>query len=112
MPRLEKCYGCDRMFKSPSGILIHLESTACSSNVTQVDIDEWAVECYKSNLYVNGWDDELRYRCPSCDDKFAKVSGLLQHVETRACSEDYNGIIEVLRNCIEYQIQDSLYYGR
>jgi hypothetical protein len=33
MPRGEECHGCDEKSKSPSGILIDLESTACPSDV-------------------------------------------------------------------------------
>ncbi|KAH0829781.1 hypothetical protein AYO21_06737 [Fonsecaea monophora] len=107
-PRQNKCYGCERKFKSPSGILIHLESTTCDSEVTQVDIDKWAFSCHRSNLYTNGWYDEFRYRCPSCDDSFPKVSGLLQHVETAACGAGYNGILEKLTRYIKRQVQNVL----
>jgi len=107
-PRLKKCYGCDRKFKSPSGILIHLESTSCDSGVSQVDIDRWAFNCDRSYLYTNGWKEELRYRCPSCEDRFPKVSGLLQHIETTACAATYSGILEKLRRYVKQQVQDVL----
>jgi hypothetical protein len=96
------------MFKSPSGILIHLESTTCDSEVTQVDIDRWAFNCHKSYLYTNGWDDEHRYRCPTCDYGFPRFSGLLQHIETAACAAGYSGILEKLRRYIERQVQNAL----
>ncbi len=106
-PRLEKCFGCDRNFKSPSGILIHLESTRCDSEVTQVEIDRWAFECHQSYVYTNGWNEELRYRCPSCDYSFPKVSGLLQHIETEACAATYSGILEKLRRYIKQRVQNA-----
>jgi len=64
--------------------------------------------CDRSYLYTNGWKEELRYRCPSCEDRFPKVSGLLQHIETTACAATYSGILEKLRRYIKQQVQDVL----
>jgi hypothetical protein len=46
--------------------------------------------------------------CPSCDNSFPKVSGLLQHIETAACGAGYNGILEKLRRYIKQQVQNVL----
>jgi hypothetical protein len=101
---MEECYGCPCKFESPSGILIHLESMTCPSEVTQNEIDGWAFKCYQSHLYTNGWDDEYKYRCPECDENFTKVSGLLQHIETPACVAGYDDSLEKLRRYIEKQV--------
>lgn len=105
---MEECYGCTRKFKSPSGILIHLESMTCPSEVTQNEIDKWAFKCHESHLYTNGWEDEYKYRCPKCDENFIKVSALLQHTETLACAAGYEGSLEKLRKYIEKQVQNLL----
>lgn len=108
MDRDKECYGCDKMFKSPSGILIHLESRTCPSRVTSAQIEEWAFEHYESDSYTNNRFGYNKYRCPECDMNFPKVSALLQHVESAACSADYGyrSTVEELRAYIEEQVGD------
>ncbi|KAF5858308.1 hypothetical protein ETB97_004588 [Aspergillus alliaceus] len=55
-PRTMECCGCYKTFKSFSGVLIHLESGGCSSNITEDEIGNFARECYQSRKYI---DDEL-----------------------------------------------------
>lgn len=43
---------------------------------------------YSRSVLLNGWDsedDEHEYFCPSCEVWIARLSGLLQHVESDAC---------------------------
>ncbi|KAL2783495.1 hypothetical protein BJX66DRAFT_127263 [Aspergillus keveii] len=83
-PRTMRCYGCDHTFKSFSGMLIHLESGACASQMTEDQIDALAHRCYQSRKYVlrgldggEGW----MYKCPTCYREFMKLSALYQHAE-------------------------------
>ncbi|KAL2830135.1 hypothetical protein BJY01DRAFT_120863 [Aspergillus pseudoustus] len=82
-PRTMECYGCYRCFKTISGVLIHLESGSCVSEVTEEELDDIARECYQSGKYIyTGFEGgEWLYRCPSCDYTFAKLSALYQHAE-------------------------------
>ncbi|PLB48185.1 hypothetical protein P170DRAFT_410888 [Aspergillus steynii IBT 23096] len=81
--RTMECCGCYKTFKSFSGVLIHLESGSCPSNITEEEIDEIAHECYQNRKYTNegledgGW----LYKCPHCEIEFSKLSGLYQHAE-------------------------------
>lgn len=82
-PRTMECCDCYKTFKSFSGVLIHLESGGCSSNITEDEIDNLARECYQSRKYIN---DELEdggwlYKCPHCVTEFSKLSALYQHAE-------------------------------
>ncbi|KAJ9632914.1 hypothetical protein H2204_007482 [Knufia peltigerae] len=110
MERNEECYGCDKMFKSPSGILIHLESRTCRSRVTPAHIEQWAFDSWNSGSYTNHRSSHNKYRCPECDMNFPKVSALLQHVESPACNEDYGAYsdVEALRARIERHVGDML----
>ncbi|KAL3456781.1 hypothetical protein BJX64DRAFT_270116 [Aspergillus heterothallicus] len=83
-PRTMRCYGCQHAYKSFSGMLIHLESGACASQMTKDEIDDLAHECYQSRKFINdpandgeGW----MYKCPSCYREFLNLSGLYQHAE-------------------------------
>ncbi|KAH1663038.1 hypothetical protein KXX46_006053, partial [Aspergillus fumigatus] len=46
-PRMMECCGYYKTFKSFSGVLIHLESGGCSSNITEDDLDNLARECHQ-----------------------------------------------------------------
>ncbi|RDH32361.1 hypothetical protein BDQ94DRAFT_159994 [Aspergillus welwitschiae] len=87
-----ECYGCYHNFKSFSGMLIHLESGACSSGVTEDTVDDLAKECYQSRRYTVETDGGWRYECPECEKEFTKLSALYQHVEdVPSCSHLANG---------------------
>ncbi|KAL7651653.1 hypothetical protein ACMYSQ_008991 [Aspergillus niger] len=87
-----ECYGCYHNFKSFSGMLIHLESGACPSGVTEDTVDDLAKECYQSRRYTVETDGGWRYECPECEKEFTKLSALYQHVEdVPACSHLVNG---------------------
>lgn len=93
-PRNQECYGCYQIFKSFSGMLIHLESGNCASNVTEDEIDNMARECYQSRKYINDCleDGGCVYKCPSCEGEFSKLSALYQHAEdVPTCSSPING---------------------
>jgi protein-arginine kinase activator protein McsA len=82
-PRTMECCSCYKTFKSFSGVLIHLESGGCSSNITEDDIDDLARECYQSRKYINNEleDGGWLYTCPHCDTEFSKLSALYQYAE-------------------------------
>lgn len=93
-PRNMECYGCYQTFKSFSGMLIHLESGKCASDVTEEEIDNLARECYQSRKYINDGLEDGRwlYKCPSCEGEFSKLSALYQHAEdVPPCSSPING---------------------
>ncbi|BCR98405.1 putative C2H2 finger domain protein [Aspergillus luchuensis] len=82
-----ECYGCYHRFRSFSGMLIHLESGACQSGVSEETIDDLATECYQSRKYIVGTDGDWQYECPDCERQFWQLSALYQHVEdVPACS--------------------------
>ncbi|KIW18858.1 hypothetical protein PV08_03147 [Exophiala spinifera] len=96
------------MFKSPSGVLIHLESRTCPSGTTPAQIDEWAFELPLSEDYTNDRYSRNKYRCSVCDSNFPKLSALFQHVESPACSANfsYYSNMEDLRAHIENEVED------
>ncbi|KAL1969863.1 hypothetical protein VTN77DRAFT_7372 [Rasamsonia byssochlamydoides] len=87
-PRSLECCGCYQKFKSFSGMLVHLESGACESNIDADNMDELAFECYQSVNYATDLDDDYPYFCPGCEVEFSTLSGLFQHVEAvQSCSK-------------------------
>ncbi|KAL3256745.1 hypothetical protein ABHI18_007350 [Aspergillus niger] len=102
-PRTMECCGRYKTFKSFSGVLIHLGSGGCSSNITEDDLDDLARECYQSRKYIN---DELEdggwlYTCPHCVTEFSKLSALYQHAEdVPSCSylaKDHGCLVKLKR---------------
>ncbi|KEF57345.1 uncharacterized protein A1O9_05262, partial [Exophiala aquamarina CBS 119918] len=85
LPRSKECHGCTRKFATVSAMMLHLESDTCPSGITLGDIDQWAFGCYQSRYYTNEWDDEYKYKCPTCGNEFEFVSGLFQHIESPSC---------------------------
>lgn len=78
-----ECYGCDKDFKSYSGVLIHLESGTCASGTNEQSINYIARNnCLSAEFTIDnskggGW----AYFCPECERQFGKLSGLYQHAE-------------------------------
>lgn len=89
-------------------MMIHLESGTCDAGVDQDDIDGWALECYTCDEYINDWDDEFRFRCPTCQYSLPKVSSLFQHTETQACDASYTGAIKELQQYVKRCIAELL----
>lgn len=71
-------------------MLIHLESGACDSGISEEDVDDLALECFQSRKYmqqVEDGDGEWIYKCSNCETQFLRLSGLYQHTENvSACS--------------------------
>lgn len=88
------CFGeCGQTFISYSAMLLHLEPGACPcSPITARDIRWIAGSDCKSMArfaYWNGERTRFRCECEICGAKFSAMSSsLMQHAETRACSED------------------------
>ncbi|PHH53361.1 Zinc finger protein 132 [Ceratocystis fimbriata CBS 114723] len=79
------CPGCNRMFRSESAMVLHLEAGTCASQTDLSEVTELAHECRQSQYYVSyrpGFD----FECPTCDTPFVYMSGLLQHVERDSCT--------------------------
>lgn len=72
-------------------MVLHLEAGYCESGANYETVDEIAFSCHKADMYRSdnpGYD----YQCPTCDESFAYMSGLLQHAESNACQEDVRDI--------------------
>lgn len=93
------CCGCTRTFTTYAGMIIHLESGTCGSGIDILDLNESAAMCYQWRHYI---DEEYRdymlerrnldleaysFRCPTCETVFSKLSGLFQHIGSRACGQ-------------------------
>ncbi len=84
-------------------MIIHLESGACESEINITDLNESAAMCFQWKVFLDeefrdrllnrrdlksDYDDTVYpFRCPECDTVFTKLSGLLQHVCSKACNE-------------------------
>ena len=83
-------------------MILHLESGACDSKIDIFDLNKSAAICYQWRAYL---DEEYQhmlidrrelsfeyngtvyfFKCPECNNVFTKVSGLFQHVYSRACN--------------------------
>ncbi|KAF2719023.1 hypothetical protein K431DRAFT_287054 [Polychaeton citri CBS 116435] len=100
-----ECYGCYCRFASESGILIHLESGSCAGGVDRGWTDIWAFEFDPSGPYINNWDSKYQYSCPTCGQDFRLLSGLLQHIESPACNQVYDGMIQRLLNHLVKKVE-------
>ncbi|KAL7911876.1 hypothetical protein GGI35DRAFT_301160 [Trichoderma velutinum] len=82
-----ECPVCPRKVSKESAMVLHLEVGCCPSGVDDEDIDNLAGECRQWPRFLNT-ESGLRYRCPTCGEKFKFMSGLLQHAESERCNED------------------------
>jgi predicted RNA-binding Zn-ribbon protein involved in translation (DUF1610 family) len=84
-------------------MILHAESGFCDSGIDIFDLNESAAECYQWRKYIN---DEYRddlfnrcdleyeygetvypFKCPACGNVFTRLSGLFQHVASKACQQ-------------------------
>ncbi|XTI93707.1 hypothetical protein V2W45_1253331, partial [Cenococcum geophilum] len=113
-----ECYSCYQTFSTYLAMVIHLESGACESEIDIIDLNESAAMCFQWKAYL---DEEFRddlldrhdlrsaysdsvypFKCPECDTVFTKLSGLFQHVYSKACDQDlYEGKIGKLVRWLE-----------
>lgn len=103
LPKDKECYGCYQKFSKLSGMLIHLESGACSSEVTLDDIDSWALQYRQFNYHINS-QAQNRYSCPGCENKFRYLSGLLQHLESNACGRTIRNALRGLPSFLDRKV--------
>jgi hypothetical protein len=99
-------------------MIIHLESGSCPSEIDIFDLNESAAMCFQWKAYLDeDYRDELLnrddlqseysgtvypFRCPECDVGFTKLSGLFQHVCSKACNQVlYGGKIGKLIKWLE-----------
>lgn len=99
-------------------MIIHLESGACHSETDIIDLNESAAMCFQWKAYLDEqYRDELLdrcdlqsqysetvypFKCPGCDTVFTKLSGLFQHVYSKACGQDlHKGKISKLIRWLE-----------
>ncbi|KAF9729908.1 hypothetical protein PMIN04_010628 [Paraphaeosphaeria minitans] len=124
---LIECYGCHRKFVTYPAMVLHLEAGTCPSGIDVIDLNESAAMCYQWEAYVdtdfrnellNRDDLKLEYsglvypfKCPGCDTGFTKLSGLFQHVYSKACNQGlYEGkmakLVKWLKNRHEIEEDD------
>ncbi len=105
LPLKYECLGCDRWFSEFSAMMLHLESGNCESGVDCDDIDDWVIDYwgFKFGDYTNDWTDYYKFCCPSCDNEFRFVSGLLQHIASQACDMDLDEAIEDFNACFAWR---------
>jgi hypothetical protein len=84
-------------------MLIHLESGACSSEVTLDDINNWAFQYRQLNPHINPQADNP-YSCPGCENKFRYLSGLLQHLGSNACGRTINNALRGLQSFLARRV--------
>ncbi|KAF2813919.1 uncharacterized protein BDZ99DRAFT_436529 [Mytilinidion resinicola] len=99
LPVDEKCWGCERLFSTIPGIIIHLESGACPSATCKEELNGWAAEVFQwRNFIEKDWVRRLRNRvpvapgdrpfyCGGCDTTFSSLSALFQHCANGSCSQ-------------------------
>ncbi|KAH7123654.1 hypothetical protein B0J11DRAFT_462656 [Dendryphion nanum] len=110
LPADVQCYGCERMFTTYAGMIIHLESGACSSGINVFDLNQsaamgfgwkkWTVRAFQNSLLncepVKKGD--CPFKCPTCDVTFPKLSSLFMHVASPSCDQELDeGAIKKLR---------------
>ncbi|KAI9806384.1 MAG: hypothetical protein M1826_004664 [Phylliscum demangeonii] len=115
LERSQCCYGCTKTFTTLHGIILHLETDTCPSGLNLLHVNHAAAECYQWRQFVDDFyrDDMLAYRplkrtydednqqvlpyrCPTCATGFRQLSGLVQHVFSRACGQTMDGGILTL----------------
>ncbi|KAF1834726.1 hypothetical protein BDW02DRAFT_630228 [Decorospora gaudefroyi] len=102
-----ECLACNRHFTTYGGMIIHLESGACSSQTDELELATAAARCYQWAKYFESkndrealiwgydvlhdkrqqWGQVMFFRCPTCDHNFPKLSSLFMHVESPACNQ-------------------------
>ncbi|KAH7122615.1 hypothetical protein B0J11DRAFT_464580 [Dendryphion nanum] len=118
LERSIECYGCDQKFTTYPAMILHLESGACDSEIDRFDLNESAALCFQWKAYLDkDYRDELLnrddlqseysgpvypFKCPECDTVFTKLSGLFQHVYSKACEQGlYEGKMAKLIKWLE-----------
>ena len=120
LERSVECHRCYQKFKTYPAMIIHLESGACESGIDIIDLNESAAKCYQWKAYLaEEYREELLHRCdlsieygisvypfkcPECDTVFTKLSGLFQHVYSKACDQSlHSGKIGKLVRWLEVE---------
>ncbi|KAL2168253.1 hypothetical protein VTG60DRAFT_221 [Thermothelomyces hinnuleus] len=85
------CPGCPKMFVSKSAMVLHLEAGTCESGADSDRVTEMTSERFLSRRYICDDNPDFPFKCPTCDTPFARISGLLQHVESDSCCEQLTG---------------------
>jgi hypothetical protein len=106
LPRSIECLCCNETYPTYSAMIIHLESGACRSNIDIYDLNKVAARCFQWKAYIEKeYRDDLLsgcnlqdeygegvrpFKCPECYRPFTKLSGLFQHVYSKACNQKLN----------------------
>jgi hypothetical protein len=101
------CLACTRDFTTYGGMIIHLESGACPSQIQASDLAYTTAICFQgAKFFIYKQDQEdikqgvdllqvlreqggstLIFCCPTCNSQFPKLSSMFMHVESPACSQ-------------------------
>jgi len=85
-------------------MIIHLEAGTCPSGINLRALNQSAAQCFQWRHFVDGrfredmidcldleaeWTEKpYPFICPGCGLTSSKLSGLFQHVESRACPQE------------------------
>lgn len=74
-------------------MFIHLETgTQCSdSGMNWQLLEDNILKCRGPWKNLTDNRDTFPFQCPTCNVVFKHISGFLQHIESPACEEGYNG---------------------
>ncbi|KAF2467707.1 uncharacterized protein BDR25DRAFT_266704 [Lindgomyces ingoldianus] len=118
LERSIECYACYQKFPTYPAMILHLESGTCPSKINILHLNESAAMCFQWKAYLDpGYRDELLnrddlkteysepvypFKCPECVVSFTKLSGLFQHVYSKACNQGlYEGKMAKLIKWLE-----------
>ncbi|TID21392.1 hypothetical protein E6O75_ATG04787 [Venturia nashicola] len=91
------CWSCSRQFSKTFSMISHLEA-GCSRGPNHYDFhnavarsDVWKQFIYRDDRYNmlkrRDWEYECPFFCPCCRGDFARLSGLIDHIENRRCDQ-------------------------
>ncbi|PGH29405.1 hypothetical protein GX50_07843 [[Emmonsia] crescens] len=103
--RDKQCYGCDKMFKSFSSMLIHLESGNCCTS--RDELNTLAADFSDSDEYFQSFHQYYPFHCPDCGIEFRYLSALYQHVEMRPDCQyllEHPNCLQSLEYYLEYAL--------
>lgn len=102
------CPGCDRIFVSPSAMVLHLERGTCPSGANLETVNNAAELTTDIDIYMSG-NSSYTYDCSSCDS-FRFMSGLLQHIESDRCGDTLGrgGPLDIFLRQLAWEVEQGL----
>jgi hypothetical protein len=103
-PLTVPCFLCEEAFALRSATFNHIESEKCDGGALREDV-RYVVKDFLGKLPRNmGYQvlDNRLFSCHTCHKSYARLSDLLQHVETRSCPEGYCKGTGVTEHMVQY----------